>query len=42
MVNDDPGGFTVYDTSKLPKRYESPKPGVGARREEIRKLLGFG
>jgi iron(III) transport system substrate-binding protein len=41
VINADPGAFTVYDTANLPKRYVVPKPGVGARREELRKLLGF-
>lgn len=46
VFNDDPGGVTVYDTSGLPKEYEAPKEGTGAqatgaRREQIRQLLGF-
>ncbi len=41
VFNDDPGGMTVYDTSRLPKQYESPKSGVMARRALVNKLLGF-
>lgn len=41
VVNDDPGGFTIYDTSKLPKEYTSPKPGSAGRKDAIVKLLGF-
>ncbi len=41
VVNDDPGGFTLYDTSRLPKEYEPPKPGMAARKDAIVKLLGF-
>jgi iron(III) transport system substrate-binding protein len=41
LFNDDPGGFTIYEPNKLPKEYQSPKPGAAARREAITKLLGF-
>jgi len=41
VVNDDPGAYSVYDTAHLPKMYEPPKPGNAARRDEIRKLMGF-
>lgn len=41
VFNDDPGGVTMYDTSKLPKQYESPKPNALARRDLVTKLLGF-
>lgn len=41
VVNSDPGNFTLYDTSKLPKQYEAPKIGTAARREELKKALGF-
>lgn len=41
IFNDDPGGMTVYDTSKLPKQYVAPKLGTAARAAEIAKLLGF-
>ena len=42
VFNDDPGGFTIYDTSKIPKEYRAPKmAGEVARRDQITKLLGF-
>lgn len=41
VMNDDPGGMTVYDTSRLPKGYVSPKPGASARQAQFLKLLGF-
>ncbi len=41
VFNDDPGGMTVYDISKLPRQYESPKSNALARRDQIIKLLGF-
>jgi iron(III) transport system substrate-binding protein len=41
VFNDDPGGVTMYDTSGLPRQYESPKPNALARRELVIKLLGF-
>ena len=41
VVNDDPGGFTIYDTSRLPKDYTSPKPGSAGRKDAIVKMLGF-
>lgn len=41
VVNDDPGGMTIYDTSRLPKGYESPKLGSSQRLDEVMKLLGF-
>ena len=41
VVNADPGGFSIYDNSRLPKQYESPKPGMVARKDAIVKLLGF-
>lgn len=41
VFNDDPGGMTIYDTSKLPKQYVAPRPGTAARAAEISKLLGF-
>ena len=40
VFNDDPGGVTVYDTSRLPARYQSPKPGIFNRRDEMAKLFG--
>ncbi len=41
VVNDDPGGMTIYDTGRLPRGYESPKPGSSARLGQFMKLLGF-
>lgn len=41
VLNDEPGGLTIYDTLKLPKEYQPEKPGVAARRDSITKLLGF-
>jgi len=41
VYNDDPGGMTIYDTSKLPKLYQSPKLATASRAAEIAKLLGF-
>ena len=41
VVNADPGGFSIYDSSRLPRQYESPKPGMVVRKDAIVKLLGF-
>ena len=41
VFNDEPAGVTMYDTSGLPKQYESPKPGAGARVKEMATKLGF-
>ena len=41
VVNDEPEGITLYDTSKLPKEYQSPKPGTAGRKDQIVKLLGL-
>ncbi len=41
VYNDDPGGLTIFDTSKLPKLYQPPKPATAARAAEVAKLLGF-
>jgi hypothetical protein len=41
VFNGDPGGFTVYDTSLMPKDYQPTKPENAARRQEFMKLLGF-
>ena len=41
VFNDDPGGDTMYDTSRLPRQYESPKANALARRDLVIKLLGF-
>ena len=40
VLNDEPGSVGVYDDAALPKEYQSPKPGVAARKEELLKLLG--
>lgn len=40
VFNADPGSLSVYDTSGLPSRYESPKPNALSRRDQISKLLG--
>ena len=41
VMNDEPGGFSVYDSAKLPKEYQSEKPGTVARKAVLTKLLGF-
>ena len=42
VFNDDPDGFTIYDTKAIPKEYKAPKmSGEVARRDQIVKLLGF-
>ena len=41
LMNSDPGGFSMYETAKLPKEYHSPRPGATTRRESTAKLLGF-
>jgi iron(III) transport system substrate-binding protein len=41
VFNNEPGGVTLYDTSGLPRQYESPKPGAGARVKEMATKLGF-
>ena len=41
VLNDEPGGFTMYETGRLPKQYVSPKPAMVARRPDIVKALGF-
>jgi len=41
VVNADPGNFTMYDTDRLPKRYTAAVPLTPARRDTIRKLLGY-
>ena len=41
VFNRDPGGFSMYDTSKLPKQYEAPKLVPKSRIDQIMKLLGF-
>lgn len=37
----DPGSFSIYDTSRLPRAYESPKSDAVARKELVFKLLGL-
>lgn len=39
VFNDDPGGFTIYDTSNLPKGYVAPTPPSKERIEQITQLL---
>ena len=41
VFNDDPGSSTVYDSTRLPKEYQSPKVGTVNRRAEIVKVLGL-
>lgn len=41
VFNNDPGGVTMYDTSRLPRQYESPKANALARRDLVTKLLGM-
>ena len=41
VVNSDPGNFTMYDTDRLPRRYTVAVPLTAARRDTIRKLLGY-
>jgi hypothetical protein len=41
VFNSDPGSLSVFDTSALPREYESPKPCAVARKEQIYKLLGL-
>lgn len=39
--NKDSGATSPFDTTGLPKQYESPKSGTPAWREQLAKLLGF-
>lgn len=41
IFNSAPGDVSVYDTARLPRQYESPKPGVVKRQGEILKALGI-
>ena len=41
VFNDDPGGMTIYDTSKLPKEYQPASVKNEARKDQIIKLLGL-
>jgi ABC-type Fe3+ transport system substrate-binding protein len=38
---DDPGSVSIYDTSVLPKEYQSPKPGALQNKGRILQLLGI-
>ena len=40
IYNSDPGSYSVYDSASIPKGYESPKPGVGARAPLVNRILG--
>ncbi len=40
IYNADPGAMTIYDTSRLPKQYESPKRSTLARRADLHRLFG--
>ncbi|HSV80422.1 MAG TPA: extracellular solute-binding protein [Ramlibacter sp.] len=40
VFNADPGGFSIYDTSTLPKGYVAPTLPDKARQDQIVKLLG--
>lgn len=41
IFNSSPGDVSPFDTAKLPKQYESPKPGVVKRQAEVMKALGI-
>jgi iron(III) transport system substrate-binding protein len=41
VFNDDPGGMTIYDTSRLPKEYQPANAKNEARRDQIVKILGL-
>lgn len=41
VYNNEPAGVTMYDTTGLPKDYQSPKAGTAARKDVIYKLLGL-
>ena len=41
ILNKDPANYSVFDTSRLPARYESPKAETFTRKAEIRRLLGL-
>lgn len=41
VYNDEPAGVTMYDSSGLPKDYQSPRVGTNARKGQIYKLLGL-
>lgn len=42
VFNADPGGMTIYDTSRLPKQYQAPQKTIDkARKDQLTRLLGF-
>jgi iron(III) transport system substrate-binding protein len=41
VFNDDPGTISVYDTTRLPKRYVSPSPESLKIKDQLPRLLGF-
>ena len=41
VFNDDPGTISVYDTSRLPRRYVSPGPEALKIKDQLPRLLGF-
>lgn len=41
VLNNDPGGFTMYDTAKLPAQYVPADTEAGKQNDRIAKLLGF-
>ncbi len=41
VFNDDPEGFTVHETGRLPRDYVSPTADAVDARERIGKMLGF-
>jgi iron(III) transport system substrate-binding protein len=41
VFNDDPGGMSIYDTSRLPKEYQPANVKNEARKDQISKLLGL-
>ncbi len=41
VFNGDPGGMSIYDTSRLPKEYQPANVKNEARKDQISKLLGL-
>ncbi len=41
VFNDEPGSAGVYDTSRLPKEFQLPKPVTKAQVDRAAKLLGY-
>ena len=41
VLNDEPGGITIYDSKGLPRQYESPKASAQGRSAELTGLLGI-